>query len=617
MRKLVVILFISVVFAIFLVVLAFFYVDLSGHKGFRYDLLKEGRFFGSIRVDRYITEDKVIYKGTAEYPYSLEYPVVNEKLSLKKKTMTPLKFVEEADGGKGQKRLTLLAQEGEKTDFLFLEHPKFITLKGFETGEKTMVFFPTDLMLYMPIMEKYNFWKKGTQSFEVMIPVSEPIPPIRDKVEVTYLKDEYIPVMGRRMEAESFAIGAKTLPTAKIFLSKYTHRILALEIDKMNLRFVLVSFIESPKRIKPAVDKFISIFNLRKAGGESPPAEAPLSGRGGLPEEATPPADTKGSEQVTTKEIFFKSGSLILSGKLWVPEGKGPFPAALIIPKDGPFTKGQQYLFNSLGKFLSASGFIIMVFDSPGQGKSQGSFVELSDEKRIQNIIAAVSYLEGHPAVEKKAINLIGYEGGGYLALKAASSLPFVRTGIILGVPEGFTKSDFFQGPSKENIQVLLNACGIGPADEKYMETITKKTQDCFMEVARSSENFSFFMGVRTPLKEYREFMARRPYETILSSDKPLLLIFGKDDKRFNLQAVEGLKESLEKKDHRDKVAVFRNLDTYMGRMEMYDDSWGFTVNKDVLDLIGNWIRKNGIYIEEEPPSVEAGEPAESASGGA
>ena len=611
MKKLITLVIIAIVLMIFLIVMAFLYVDLSGHKGFCYDVLKNGRFFGSIMVNRYVTEDKVIYKSTAEYPYSLEYPVINEKLFLKKRTMMPLKFVEEANGVKGQKRLTLLVQEEEKTDFLFLERPKFITLKGFETGEKTMVFSPADVMLYMPVMEKYNFWKKGAQFFEIMVPVGEPIPPIRDKIEVRYLKDEYIPIMGRRVEVETFSVGARTLPSAKVFLSKYTHRILALEIDKTDMRFILVSFIENPgKRIKPAIDRFISIFNLKKTGSKPPAVKADVSGRSRLPEEeGAVPRSAERSKRKAPEEIFFESGSLILSGRLWVPDGEGPHPAMLIVPKDGPATKGQQYLFDSLSEFLSASGFVVLVFDSPGQGKSQGSFMGLNDGEKIQNITAAAGYLQKHPAVKKRSVNFIGYEGGGYLALKAASDLPFVRTCVLLGVPEGFAKTDFFQEPSKENIQAMLNIRGLGAADEVYMKIITEKAQNHLTGIARSGENFSFFMGVKVSLRGYREFIARDSYEAMLSFDRPLLLILGRDDRRFDSQTVERLKATLEKKDRRDKVAIFRNLDVYMGKMVARGSSWSFSINKGVLDLIRNWIIENGICDEAGLPDAKAGGP--------
>ncbi|RKY42569.1 MAG: hypothetical protein DRP85_02215 [Candidatus Makaraimicrobium thalassicum] len=596
MKKLIAVVIILVAFIVLLVAGAFFYVDLSGHRGFRYDLLIDGKPSGHIKVDRYVTEGKVVYKSSAEYPYSTGYPCINEKLFLKKGTMTLLKFAEEAEGGKGQKRLTLLSHAGEKTDFLFLEHPRFITLKGVETGEKTMVFSPDDIMLYMPIMEKYNFWKKGAQFFEVMIPVDEPVPPMRDKIEVRYLKDEYIPLMGRRMEAESFALKAKALPEAKVFLSKHARGILALEIEKMNMRFVLVSCIEGPeKRIEFVLNKLASlgnltsVFNPWKTG--SRPAGSPPGKAVAPPEEMSVPAKAESRERRGKKEIFFESDNLILSGKLWIPDGEGAFPAVLVVPKDGPMAQGEQYLLDSFGEFLSASGFVVLVFDSPGQGKSQGSFMGLNDGKRIRNIIAGISYLKEHPAVEKGHISLIGHDGGGYLALKAASRVPYVRSCVLLGAPFRSLKTDFVKDSSREKVREHLKS------------------------VAQSTEDFSFFMGIKIPLEEYREFIARRPYETILSFDRPLLLIVGRDDKFFDPRAVDGLEKLLGKKGRLNKMIVFRKLGAYLGEMVEHDGSWTFSANRDILGLIGNWIMHSSGYDEDKSQdtqdTIEEGGPEE------
>ncbi|MFH1552945.1 MAG: alpha/beta hydrolase [Candidatus Omnitrophota bacterium] len=605
MKKLVTIVIILSAFVILLIALAFYYIDLSGHRSFRYDLLQGGELFGSIKVDRYITEDKIVYKSIAEYPHSDGYPAVNEKLFVKKRTRMPLKFTEEAAGVKGQKRLTLLVQDEDKTDFLFLEHPRFIALKGFETGEKTMVFSPNDVMLYMPIMEKYNFWKKGSQFFEIMIPSDEPLPPLRDKLEVKYLADEYIPVMGRRVEAESFAFRARSLPEAKVFLSKYTHRLLALEIKKTGQRFNLVLFSEGPgKRIKPLLDRLGSIFKIKATGVGVPSDKEDIPGPE-LSREELPSAE---KAQAKGKEVFFESDKLILSGRLWVPETEGAFPGVLVIPREGPMTRGEQDLLNSLGEFLSASGFVVLVFDSPGQGKSQGSFADLDDGKKIRNITAASTYLNDHPAVKKRSINLVGHEGGGYLAVKAASELPFVQSCVILSAPLRYTEVDSPRRTSGEEIHMLLNARGLGPFTEGFMKYMTEKVQKHQEDVIQSDENFSFVLGVKVPLKEYREFMARDSYGTIISFDRPLLLVVGKDDKYFNAQFVDKLKKELKQKDRRNNVEVFKSPGAYMGRMVEHGGSWAFSADKNVFDLVRKWIMENGTRKEEVLPEASENE---------
>ncbi|MEA3489075.1 MAG: hypothetical protein U9R44_01875 [Candidatus Omnitrophota bacterium] len=596
MRILVAVVIISVILIVILIALTFFCIDMSGHRGYQYDLLVGGELYGTVRVDRYVTGNKIVYKSNAEYFHSMGYPALSEKLFLKKKTITPLKFVEESTGTGGQKRLKVLVQNGEVSDYLFLEHPRYITLKGFETGNKTMVFSPDDVMLYMPIMEKYNFWKKGTQFFEVMIPADEPFPPLRDKLGVRYLDDEYIPIMGRRAVTESFSVKARGLPEAKIYLSKYTHIVLALEVKKLNIRYELINRFESPgKRVDPLLGKLRKLILFFK-GRES---EDKIY-------------EKKKIRQIdhvrAGEEIFFESDNLILSGRLWIPDGKGPFPAVLAVPKDGPMTRGEYYLLSSLGESLSSLGIMFLTFDSQGQGKSQGSFVGLDEKKKLQNIADAADYLMKHPAVRNGSVNLLGHEGGAYFALKAASGIPSVRSSILLGVPLGSVKTDFVHKISREDIQAVLASHSLGPFDEGFMKTVGERVKKSLEEVTNSREEFLFFMGTRVPLMEYREFIARRPYKEILSFDRPMLLIFGRDDRNFNSKGVETLKRFISKERKPDRVAVLGSLGPFMGDMVKYDDSWSFAVNKDVLELIRSWILEHGTagigepVIEDEEP---------------
>ncbi len=585
MKKLIAIVFLSAIAVVLLIVLAFYYIDFSGHKRFDYEVLVGGKHYGSWRVDKYVTEDKVIYKAAATCPNSLGYPTTSEKLFLKKRTMTPLKYVEEAKGVKGGTRLILLQQEGERTDYLFLEHPRFLSLKGFETGSKTMVFSPYDVMLFMPIMQKYNYWKKGSQFSEVMIPVGEPVPPMRDKIEVRFLRDEYVPIMGKRVEAERFLVRAKGIPDVKLALAKYSHRILTMEVRKIDMSFVLTGFAEAPgKRIQPVLSRLVSFFLPAGAGKMDIPGMEDA--------ESFLDSDAPGVPETEKKEIFFDSNNMILSGRLWIPEGKAPFPAVLVVPKDGPMTRGEEMLLQTLGEFLSSSGFVVMGFDDPGLGRSQGNVSNVDDAERVRNIRSAVGYLEAYPAVRKDSITIIGHKEGGYLALEAAKDLPDLSACVILGVPAGSLAAKSLHKGAAESIQEILRERELGPFDEGFMRYVTSEVEGHIEEVSGGEGDFKFFLGVRTPLEEYRQVLARRPYEAMMSFGKPLLLILGKNDIFYSQEAVDGLR-SLKGRDTNIKIAVFRNLSPYMGTMVGSDGSWDFKPDGGILDLIRGWIEEN------------------------
>jgi pimeloyl-ACP methyl ester carboxylesterase len=546
MKKLVMILIISIILAAVLIVLAFLYIDMTGRKSFFYDIFMNEKPFGSVNVDKFVTEDRIIYKGKAYYPHSAKYPIVIEKLVLKKRSELPLKYTKEAIGTAGAAQTTVIEQKEDKTDFLQLSPPKYLSLKDFETGHKTMVFSPYDIMTYMPIMEKYNFWKKGTQFFEVMIPLDEPVPILRDKVEVKYEGEEYISIKGRKVEAELFSFRAGGLPETRVLLSKYMHQILSLEVPRKKLRFLLAEE-------KEALD-------------EKPP--------GG-------------------KEVFFEAGNQILSGRLWTPEGKGPFPSAIIVSGDGPMTNAQRRFRQAYAEHLSAAGIAVLLFDKPGQGKSQGNLADLDDEGRIRNIQGAAKYLSDLPEIQAGGIVLIGYKGGGYLSLKAARELPELHSCITLSMSLESLGTPPFYASARALIGDALKRNGYGPFEEKYVEMMTKKLEEHLEEIARSTENFSFFLGVKVPLKGYREYIARVPYETVLYFDKPLFMIFGRKDISFNAQAAEDLKKAVRGAGKDEiNIAVIERLNSFMGKNPESDELLDFELNKDVLRLIENWAKK-------------------------
>jgi pimeloyl-ACP methyl ester carboxylesterase len=616
MKKLIIIVFFLSALAVLLVILAFLCLDLAGHRVLLYEVYENDKLFGAVKVDRYVTEDKIVYKSSTEYPHSLGYPSLTEKLFLKKYALTPLRFTEEAAGVKGQKRMTLIVQNEDRTDLLFLEHPRFITLKGYETGEKTMLFSPRDIMLYMPVMEKYNYWKKGAQFFEIMIPTGEALPPMRDKLEVRYLKDEYIPIMGRRVEAESFSLSAKALPEARIFMAKYSRRVFMLDLPGRKLKFKLVGYNRGPgEKMQLLIERSTMLIEKAKAfvrgRAERAPAEKTEEKPAAVPAKTAEKAFPKEST-----EIFFESRGLILSGRLWTPPGSGPFPAALILPKDGPLTAGEESMLNALAGAISSKGFVVLVFDRPGQGKSQGAFSGNDDEKNVRDITVAISHLENNPKVRRSSISIIGHEGGGYLGLKAAEAKTGVRSCMILGMPSSFEKhmlSD--EGAAKDALQKLLAERGFGAFADDYMKKVAGVTREHLQRIIASNETVSYFMGITLPDKEYRDFIERKPYETIISFQRPLLFIVARDDRYFDPKVVDRLKASLAAQNKNGRIAEFRILGPNAGSMAEKEGKWTFVVNNDVVTLMEKWLKENGIAPEEKAPE-EAGGKAPGAEAG-
>lgn len=595
MKKLIFLVTAGAIFIVFLLLAAFYFVDLSGHKSATYDCFRAGKPFGSVTVNRFTTVDKIIYKSRSDMPYALSYRFTSEKLLLKKGLLTPLRYTKEETEGRGGGRLTVLVQDFDKTDYLCLEFPAYFTVKALETGEKTLLFDPYDITTYMSLMERYNYWKMGTQFFEVMVPVASVVPFMRDKIEIRELGDKIISVMGRKVEAEIFLLRSSGLPEAKIAMAKYTHHLLTLEIKKSNTSFILTGYAEDPaKRMGDYFNKavvvakeyaMISRPNPSKAQAQT--GEEPKSPEVILKKALSPP------EIEGEKEVFFEVGSGIISGREWIPKGAGPFPAVLFIPKDGPVTNGEQMLLSAYGNALAEAGYIMLVFDNPGQGKSQGDILDLNGTTQLTNIEAALAMLRSEPLVKKDSIALIGHKDGGYLALEAARIGKGVRCCAVLELPTESEKAETFQKNYRDKIQNALNENGLGTFDNSYMENAAYNLGKHVSGVLASTDEFMYFLGTKLPAAAYRQYLGRKLYRSVLNANKPVLLVFGKNDPDLSLQAIEALKRSAAQSDLRIKIAVFNSLDPYLGRLLEQDNAWVFTPDHDVMNSILEWLGEN------------------------
>jgi len=576
MKKLVIIFSLSMLFVILMIFSAFFYIASTGHKTFRYDLFFEDRKFGAVKVDKYVTEDKIILKSSSTFYNSLGYPSVKKELFLDKRTGLPVKYTARPTGIKGAVCSLDILQKGDRTSALYLDPPVFFELKDFETGEDTILFAPEDPMFYMALMHHYNFWKKGAQFFEVMIPMEAPVPVLRDKIEVRYDGDAYTPIMGKRIETERFIISGSGVPSMTVDLAKYSHSLVSAGNNSDKTRFVLT---ELPGRFEKILAGDLNIYDaIFSPGGVSPePGPRAVS--------AVQP------RTIRTENVFFESGKLLLSGRLRTPDGDGPFPILILISNDGLLPRGVSCMFDALAGFLCDSGIAVFDFDSPGRGKSQGNFLETDDFLRVECTGAAYGFVAKHPLADPTNITLAGVRGGGFIAMSAAEKKPAVSGCIILGLPVVPTMETPGQPAEKDYVQKYIKQKGYGKFDPAYMKTVNDMMAASFKNVQNSNDDVSFFMGRKLPAKAYREYLKRKPYALMIGFDRPFLLIFGKDDISFYPGFDATLKTAFDAV-KTSRIAVFRNLGPYMGEVELVDGEWRFKINPDVARLIANWIKE-------------------------
>jgi uncharacterized protein len=114
-----------------------------------------------------------------------------------------------------------------------------------------------------------------------------------------------------------------------------------------------------------------------------------------------------------------------LAGTLTIPEGKGPFTAALLITGSGPQDRDESLLghkpFLVLSDWLTRRGIEVLRVDDRGVGKSTGVFGTATTADFATDVEAGVAFLKTRPEVNAKKIGLIGHSEGGVIAPMVAA----------------------------------------------------------------------------------------------------------------------------------------------------------------------------------------------------
>jgi pimeloyl-ACP methyl ester carboxylesterase len=129
---------------------------------------------------------------------------------------------------------------------------------------------------------------------------------------------------------------------------------------------------------------------------------------------------------ITVKEIEFYSSDIKLSGNLYLPEIKGPFPAIVFVHGSGAETRENS---TYSAKWLSSLGYAVLTYDKRGTGKSDGgkeSWSRFDFNDLSNDVVAAVQYLNRLEQIDKSQIGLHAVSHGGWVASLAASKTSLI-----------------------------------------------------------------------------------------------------------------------------------------------------------------------------------------------
>lgn len=142
------------------------------------------------------------------------------------------------------------------------------------------------------------------------------------------------------------------------------------------------------------------------------------------PQESKPPFPYR-SEEVT---VYNSEDSVTLAGTLTLPEGKGPFPAVVLVTGSGAQNRDEELMghkpFAVIADYLTRRGIAVLRCDDRGVGQSTGDFAMATSEDFTRDVLAAFDFLTKRPEIARKKIGILGHSEGGTIVFMAAAQNP-------------------------------------------------------------------------------------------------------------------------------------------------------------------------------------------------
>ena len=140
-----------------------------------------------------------------------------------------------------------------------------------------------------------------------------------------------------------------------------------------------------------------------------------------------------------------------LAGTLTLPQGKGPFPAAILIAGSGPNGRDEEILghklFLVLSDYLTRQGIAVLRVDKRGVGHSTGAYDKATSLDFASDVKAGLAYLGTRSEIDHRHTGLIGHSEGGLVAPMVAADNPDVAFVVLMAGPgENGTKIMLQQG---------------------------------------------------------------------------------------------------------------------------------------------------------------------------
>jgi hypothetical protein len=315
------------------------------------------------------------------------------------------------------------------------------------------------------------------------------------------------------------------------------------------------------------------------------------------------------------------------AGTLTIPEGEGPFPAALMITGSGAQNRDEALMghrpFLVIADHLTRRGIAVLRVDDRGVGGSTGNVLEATILDNIGDALAGVAFLRGRPEVDPARIGLIGHSEGGWVAPGVAAETEDVAFIVMLAGPSVSGREILLaqsraimeaSGATQIEEGLTINRIGIDAAAsettvERAREAVRRAVEEAIaglppeegsaLRAVWEAETVQSNVEAGLPTMVspwYRNLVVYDPIATLENLEIPALALYGERDLQVPpTQSVPILEDAWD--DHPDATIhvfpglnhLFQHAETgLMAEYAVIEETFA----PQALEMMGSWIEE-------------------------
>ncbi|HEY4838830.1 MAG TPA: alpha/beta fold hydrolase [Candidatus Acidoferrales bacterium] len=311
------------------------------------------------------------------------------------------------------------------------------------------------------------------------------------------------------------------------------------------------------------------------------------------------------------------SGHVQLAGTLSVPNGKGPFPAIVLISGTGQNTRDEDVwghkVFLVLADAMARRGIAVLRYDKRGVGGSTGDYDLATTVDFTSDAVAAVAWLATQPEIAVRRIGVLGHSEGGVIAPMVAAEDKSVAFVVMIAGPtirgdklfvlqsamtaKTYGAPDDYIAKRKIFDQMLYDEIISAPSDTVALDRAKAiVAQGVADKIIDADEAKTLALEDTRPWERY--FLAYDPAATLASLRIPVLALNGSLD--VQVPAKENLAAAREALKGNSKATVIELAgmnhllqDAKTGSPNEYNDIEE-TMSPAALKIIVDWVSLQG-----------------------